>query len=83
MQSIRRLYYFIFRNPFNFVVGTFLFAVALILTNISPFFVKWLTEAVQAQDLNSALNLVLLFGAILITSNILENINLISCPERS
>lgn len=73
MQSIRRLYYFIFRHPLNFVVGTFLLIISLVLTNIAPFFVKWLTEAVQAQDLASAFNLVWLFGGLLIASNILEN----------
>lgn len=44
------------------------------LTNISPFFVKWLTEAVQANQLDHATNLILIFGGLLLVSNILENL---------
>lgn len=74
MHVIRRLYYFIFQKSFSFVIGTALLIISLVLSNLSPFFVKWLTESVQAQQLDKALSLVLLFGVFLLVSNILENI---------
>ncbi|AKM81597.1 MAG: ABC transporter ATP-binding protein [candidate division TM6 bacterium GW2011_GWF2_28_16] len=47
---------------------------ALVLSNLSPFFVKWLTQAVQDGQLDHAFNLVLIFGLVLVASNLLENI---------
>jgi len=74
MRSLRRFYQFIFQRPLLFIIGTVLLVAALILSNFSPFFVQWLTEAVQAQDLDRAFTLVILFGAFLLASNLLENI---------
>lgn len=74
MKVIRRLYYYIFLNPANFVVGSLLLVVSLILANLSPFFVKWLTEAVQTNNLDTAFTLVFTFGAFLVLSNLIENI---------
>lgn len=47
---------------------------SFVLSNLSPFFVKWLTEEVQANQLDNAFNLVVLFGALLLASNLLENL---------
>lgn len=74
MRPIFRLYHFIFQRPATYVWGTLVMAIGLALTNIAPFFVKWLTEAVQNQNLASAFNLVLLFGACLLVSNLFENL---------
>ncbi len=74
MWLIRRLYYFVFQDPNPFVFGSLLMIVALVLSNTAPFFVKWLTESVQAEQLDSAFYLILVFGVILLVSNILENV---------
>lgn len=74
MPVIRRLYSFIFKTPTAFVAGSIVMVLAFILTNLSPFFVKWLTQAVQDQQLDRAFSLVIVFGLILLVSNILENI---------
>lgn len=74
MWVIRRLYQFILQTPFYFFVGNFFIVIGMALTNISPFFVKWLTEAVQANQLDQAVTLVLTFGALLVISNLLENL---------
>lgn len=75
MWLIRRLYYFIFQNPWSFVVGTGLLVVALVLNNLAPFFVKWLTEAVQANQLDAAFYLIIFFGVLLLMSNLIENVS--------
>ncbi|MBU0974465.1 hypothetical protein KKD03_02075, partial [Patescibacteria group bacterium] len=41
---------------------------------MAPFFVKWLTQAVQDGLMEHAFQLVLTFGLILFVSNLLENI---------
>lgn len=46
----------------------------MVLSNITPFFLKWLTQSVQAGDLNQTLQLIGVFGVLLVTSNIFENI---------
>lgn len=74
MPVIRRLYQFIFLNPKSFVLGNIVMIAAFVLSNLAPFFVKWLTQAVQAQQLDQATMLILAFGAFLFVSNILENI---------
>ena len=74
MPVIRRLYQFIFLNPKSFVLGNIVMVAAFVLSNLAPFFVKWLTQAVQAQQLDQATMLILAFGAFLFVSNILENI---------
>jgi len=75
MWIIRRLYQFTLEKPFYFVSGTICMVIALGFSNLSPFFVKWLTQAVQAQNLGQAFSLVFLFGVVLLASNILENIS--------
>lgn len=74
MKLLKRLYFFIFQHPTTFVVGSLFFVLSIILANISPFFVKWITEAVQLEQLDWVFTLILLLGAILITSNLLENL---------
>ncbi len=46
----------------------------MVLANFAPFFVKWLTQSVQADQLDHALQLILLFGAILVASNAFESL---------
>jgi ATP-binding cassette subfamily B protein len=74
MPVIRRLYQFIFQTPGTYVVGSIFMVIAFILSNLAPFFVKWLTQSVQANQLNEAVSLIVLFGGFLLISNILENI---------
>lgn len=74
MKLIRQLYYFTFQKP-NYFSGEILMVFGLVLSNISPFFVKWLTEAVQAEQLDHAFWLVMVFGALLVFSNALENLS--------
>jgi ATP-binding cassette subfamily B protein len=74
MPVIRRLYRFIFLNPKTFVFGNIVMVIAFVLSNLAPFFVKWLTQTVQAGELDQAIWLIALFGAFLFVSNILENI---------
>jgi ATP-binding cassette subfamily B protein len=74
MPVIRRLYQFIFQTPGTYVVGSIFMVIAFILSNLAPFFVKWLTQSVQANELNEAVSLIVLFGGFLLISNILENI---------
>lgn len=44
------------------------------LNNLAPFFVKWLTEAVQANQFDQAFNFLFLFAGLLLAANILENL---------
>lgn len=74
MPVIRRLYQFIFQTPGTYIVGSIFMVIAFILSNLAPFFVKWLTQSVQANELNEAVTLIMLFGGFLLISNILENI---------
>jgi ATP-binding cassette subfamily B protein len=74
MKSLRRLYYFIFRNPTPFLIGTSLMIVSMVLNNVAPFFIKWLTESVQSNDLGQTYQLILFFGVVLLVSNITENL---------
>jgi ATP-binding cassette subfamily B protein len=74
MSVLWRLYRFIWRRPLPFVGGSVFLVLGMILGNLAPFFVKWLTEAVQANQLDTAMNLVLGFGVVLFVSNILDNL---------
>lgn len=74
MSIFLRLYRFIWRRKWLFIIGTIPMILALVLSNLSPFFVKWLTQAVQDGQLDHAFNLVLIFGLVLVASNLLENI---------
>lgn len=47
---------------------------AMILNNIAPFFIKWLTESVGQQQFDHAFNLIYLFAGLLLLANILENL---------
>lgn len=75
MWLIRRFYYFVLQNPKTFIVGHCLLIIAFILSNVTPFFIKWLTEAVQAQQLDKATFLIVIYGITLLTLNILENLS--------
>lgn len=48
--------------------------IGLVLSNLAPFFVKWLTESVQQNQLNHAFSLVLIFGVLLLLSNLISNL---------
>lgn len=74
MWVIRRLYQFTLEKPFFFISGSILLIISMILGNSGPFFVKWLTEVVQANDLDRAFQLVFIFGAVLLIVNILDNL---------
>lgn len=75
MWVIRRLYHFVFLRPYHFVVGTILAVFGLAMGNLAPFFVKWLTQAVQSQDIPHAFSLIFMFGGVLLLGNILENLS--------
>jgi ATP-binding cassette subfamily B protein len=48
--------------------------IGMALDNFSPFFVKWLTQTLQAQQLDQAFQLILWFGAVLLLRNILNGL---------
>jgi len=74
MNAVRRLYHFIFLNPLTYWAGMFLMVIGLVLSNLAPFFVKWLTESVQQNQLNHAFSLVLIYGGLLLLSNLISNL---------
>lgn len=74
MWIVKRLYQFIFQYPIPFVVGTLAMAIGLALGNAAPFFVKWITQAVQNNQADQAVGYVALFGLSLLLSNVFENI---------
>ncbi len=74
MSVFKRLYHFIWQRKWPFIFGTIPMVTAMCLNNLAPFFVKWLTQAVQDGLMEHALLLVIIFGLILFISNILENI---------
>ncbi|MBP7740870.1 ABC transporter ATP-binding protein [Candidatus Woesebacteria bacterium] len=74
MSVFKRLYHFIWQRKWPFILGTIPMVTAMCLNNLAPFFVKWLTQAVQDGLMDHAFKLVLIFGLLLFISNILENI---------
>ena len=78
MNAVRRLYHFIFLSPLTYWTGIFLMVIGLVLSNLAPFFVKWLTESVQQNQLNHAFSLVLIFGVLLLLSNLISNLAILS-----
>lgn len=74
MSVFSRLYSCIWQRKWPFILGTIPMILAMILNNLAPFFVKWLTQAVQDNQLDQAFNLVLIFGLVLVGSNLLDNI---------
>lgn len=74
MKIFLRLYHFIWQYKWPFLFGSIPLIAAMILNNLSPFFVKWLTQAAQNADFNQAFNLILIFAALLIGANFLENL---------
>lgn len=74
MKIFLRLYHFIWQYKWPFLLGSIPLIAAMILNNLSPFFVKWLTQAAQNADFNQAFNLILIFAALLIGANFLENL---------
>lgn len=74
MSVFKRLYHFIWQRKWPFILGTIPMVTAMCLYNLAPFFVKWLTQAVQDGMMDRAFQLVLIFGLILFISNLLENI---------
>ena len=74
MPVFKRLYHFIWQRKWPFILGSVPMVASMILNNLAPFFVKWLTQAVQDGLMEHAFKLVLIFGLILFISNLLENI---------
>ncbi|MBT3249916.1 MAG: ABC transporter ATP-binding protein [Candidatus Pacebacteria bacterium] len=74
MSVFKRLYHFIWQRKWPFILGSIPMVISMILNNLAPFFVKWLTIAVQDGLMDHAFRLVLIFGLILFISNLLENI---------
>jgi ATP-binding cassette subfamily B protein len=72
--AIKRLYQFIFKLPVTYWIGTVFFMIGMVLNNFTPFFVKWLTESVQANQLDQAVWLILWLAAVLVISNLTEAI---------
>lgn len=65
-----RFYSFIFRRKLEFFFAIAALIISIVLASISPYFIKWLTEAVQTNNLEYAYSLVILFGFVLILSNL-------------
>ncbi len=74
MWVIKRLYQFIFQQPLSFLVGSVFMATGMVLANFAPFFVKWLTESVQANQLDQTFQLILWFGGVLVISNLINSL---------
>ena len=74
MKIFLRLYHFIWLHKWPFILGSIPMIIAMVLNNISPFFVKWLTENAQAQNFEQASFLILIFAVLLVTANFLENL---------
>ncbi len=74
MSIFLRLYHFIWQRKWPFILGTVPMVLAMLLNNLAPFFVKWLTQAVQDNQIDQAFNLVWIFALLLLVSNLLENI---------
>jgi ATP-binding cassette, subfamily B, heavy metal transporter len=74
MSVFKRLFHFIWQRKWPFILGSIPMVAAMVLNNLAPFFVKWLTQAVQDGSMDYAFRLVLIFGIILFISNLLENI---------
>lgn len=74
MRLFVRLYRFIWQHKWPFIIGTIPMVLAMVLNNIAPFFIKWLTESVGQQQFDHAFNLIYLFAGLLLLANILENL---------
>ena len=74
MSVFNRLYRFIWQYKWPFIIGSLPLVAAIVLNNLSPLFVKWLTEAVQGNNLDQAFRLLWIFAGILVLSNLLDNL---------
>ena len=74
MKTIYRFYQFIFRRRIHFILGSIFLVLSLSFANMTPFFVQWLTEAVQAGRIDKAFLLVWMLGGVLLVSNLFDNI---------
>ena len=74
MRVFSYFYRFVFRYWKNFSIGIVLFVVAGLLSNIQPFFVKWITIALQNNDVGYSLILLMQLAGLLILSNAIANI---------
>jgi len=73
-RVLRYFYRFIFRYWKNFLIGIVLFIAADLLSNIQPFYVKWITQAVQENKTETVFSLLLQLGGLLILSSGIANI---------
>ncbi len=71
---IKRLYSFIFLRWIEFALGTTFVIISMVLANIAPFFVKWITQSVQAGNIDTASSLVFYFGLLLLIGNLLDSL---------
>ncbi|MBI5151796.1 MAG: ABC transporter ATP-binding protein [Candidatus Pacebacteria bacterium] len=69
MKVIVRLYQSIFKYPRNFIVYFVLFTVGVLLSSTQPFFVKWVTAAVQSGSYDQAFWILVWFGVALVVGN--------------
>jgi len=74
MSVFHRLYQFIWQCKWPFIIGSVPLVLSIVLNNLSPLFVKWLTEAVQSNQLEQAFRLLWIFAGILVISNLLDNL---------
>lgn len=68
-RTVATFYRYILRYKTNFFVFMTLFTIGVFLSNLQPFFVKWVTEFVQQNDYQKAFQSVLLFGGTLVAGN--------------
>lgn len=71
---LKRFYYFIFLQKTEFFLGTTLIVFAMVAQNISPFFVKWITQSVQLGEISETYFLVGIFALIILIGNALDNL---------
>ena len=68
-RTITTFYRYILRDKLNFFAFMTLFTIGVLLSNLQPFFVKWVTEFVQLNDYQKAFQTVLIFGGTLVAGN--------------
>lgn len=71
MKVLGSLYKYILRYKTSFYFGIVLFIASQILSSLQPFFVKWITQAVQSNNISFAFTLVTVFAVSLFINTLL------------
>ena len=74
MKQLGRFYQFIFQKPALFIAHVSLLIVATILSNLTPFFIAWLTDLVTTQNWERMLWVILGLGGVMVLANLFLNL---------